>query len=578
MKARPEGTLGSATLRSVGWLACVSAALAWLDTNHYPPWPSFHGQLWAAVALLLGAAYVALDASQRSEKVQVGGLALLCYMLAATPWLQWLGGHLAFAGDAWIVSAYFAAAGASATVGRHVARRHGLRRLIDVVAAVLVVSATLSAWIALHQLFDLTYLRGVALGLPINAGGRVFANLAQPNHLALLLAMGALAFSWLHSARRISAVAAWPAIALLMTVLALTGSRAGLLAMLIAVAWLTLIVRASGHVLPRAFPWVYLALVALALAVDPAIRWFAGYTTEEAAAVQARLGTAGSRWLHWVTMLDASWQQPWAGFGWNQIGMAQYSVIHRHEGAGETLTSSHNAILDLMASLGAMPGLALAALGLVGAILVLRRSPTVESHFGCALLLVVVTGALLEFPHEYLYFLIPACVVLGGIQPRVERALQFAISAPVALAAVLVGTALTTVLALDYVKLEAAFRELRAREARIFLHTPPQRVEVTMLTQLNAYHRFALDRPGAMAGVSAESLNDIRRVVLRFPHWTALMHWANVLAVNGQPDAAQDVLRRICKLNNADTCSVAKQRWAYLTSQQPTLAVVEWPN
>ena len=97
---------------------------------------------------------------------------------------------------------------------------------VQVVAAAWLTAALLSSGIALLQYFDVE--APLFPWVNIAQPGQAFGNLRQPNQLASLLVIGALALRWWVQAGRVPASAAVAMGALLMAALAATASRVGL--------------------------------------------------------------------------------------------------------------------------------------------------------------------------------------------------------------------------------------------------------------------------------------------------------------------------------------------------------------
>src|SRR5262245_53302918 len=87
------------------WAVLWALALAapWLLPTHMIPWRAFHSDLLMAVAMLPAAFWVVL---RRRDPISLPPIGLAALGAAAIPVLQWAGGMMIFAGDAWIASVY----------------------------------------------------------------------------------------------------------------------------------------------------------------------------------------------------------------------------------------------------------------------------------------------------------------------------------------------------------------------------------------------------------------------------------------------------------------------------------------
>src|SRR6185369_2295516 len=87
-------------LRLVG-LMCLG--ISWLMPNHYLPWYAFHSDAMAFLAVF--AWLLSLEA-EGTKTISIPRLAVLVAAATALPWLQYAGGLLGFAGEAWLATLY----------------------------------------------------------------------------------------------------------------------------------------------------------------------------------------------------------------------------------------------------------------------------------------------------------------------------------------------------------------------------------------------------------------------------------------------------------------------------------------
>ena len=344
-------------------LGLMLVMLAFLMPGHYLPWASFQSQ-WVAG---LGAALVVISAArvagQAGRGITVPPLAILMLGYAAIPALQWICGQLHFASDAVLASAYFVALGLAMIGGRACTENRRDDWLNNFFAA-LIAAAGVSVALALAQWLSLDVSQvWVSVAPP---GARPFANLAQPNHLALLLTLGVVGTI---RARIRQALGGATASLLLMWLglgLVMTQSRTGWLMAALLVLW-------CGH------PWFRLhglslgkVVLAASIFVAAVLSWDGLNDALQLSHVNT-LGErmqAGPRSLIWQTMIEAIARAPWFGYGFNQITLAQQAVATEIEPVHRMLESAHNIVLD--AALWAGAPFALTLVLAVGAWLVLR--------------------------------------------------------------------------------------------------------------------------------------------------------------------------------------------------------------
>ncbi len=551
-------------------LVVVSALFAWTTPNHYPPWLSFHSEFAMAISTALAGALVLWSA--RRDRLLVPAITLLTLAAAVLPIAQLLGGVIAFAGDAWLVSLYLVGFALAQLTGYRATEFWTMARVVGLFEWVVLTGSLVSVWIALYQWQGLQYL-GI-LAIDIAGGTRPYANLIQPNQFATLLVLGVVATAFLYDRGRLGAASSLLLVATLGFGLAMTQSRAGLLEVLVIGALLV----ASRRTLDQQLKWPHVLLGAALLLALPfaweAVRGLSALTT--GGRDTAELATIGVRRIHWESMLDAIGRRPWIGYGWDQVGAAQFAVAPDHAMTGETLAQSHNLVLDLLVWNGIPLGLALTA-GLAwwfwaawrGA----RDSTTLLT---LASVVAVFVHAMLEYPLYYAYFLLPVGMLMGAISAGTMPRAAF--TAPKWLAPLLLVAACAAVFATarEYFRLEEDVRRWRFEQARLGMAAAPRRPsEVVLLTQLAHFLDFA--RTPERDGMTAEELDGMAAVVRRFASKENILRYAAALAINGRPKDASEVLRRVCKINPVSACDAMKSLWGALGKRKPAIAQVPWP-
>lgn len=260
----------------------------------------------------------------------------------------------------------------------------------------------LSALIALLQYFDLE--APLFPWVNIAQPGQAFGNLRQPNQLASLLVIGALALRWWVQAGRVPVGAALALGALLMAALAATASRVGLVALLacgMLVAWWAL--RAGrGQRAVLAVGGVVALYVLAALALPQLAQWADGVAGRD---MLERLRTAestcGSRLILWRNVLHLISLKPWTGWGWGELDYAHYITLYEGARFCHILDNAHNLPLHLAVELGVPVALAACA---ALAWLVWRGRPWAEQHhapLAWGVLAVIGIHSLVEYPLWY---------------------------------------------------------------------------------------------------------------------------------------------------------------------------------
>lgn len=541
---------------------CLSILLP----GHYPPWVSFQQEWLAAVGVaLIGAS--ALPAARRGGRIAWPAAARVALAVAAVPWLQWAAGQIAFVSDALLVSLFLAGFGLAIAAG---ASFTGARRaeVLDGLCTVFIAAAIVSTGMALWQWLRLG---GSLYVADLAPGFRPFANLAQPNHLSTLLGMAVAAVLRGYEARRIRGWVAALAIGWFGFGMLMTQSRTGwLFVAVVALGWFALR-RRAGLRLPAAA--VVAGVVAFAAGV---LLWsrLGDALMLHSVALEDRLASS-PRLLIWPVLIDSARQAPWFGYGWNQIGAAQLATALAHPSANHWYVYSHNLVLDLVLWVGMPLGLLLAALLAWWFVRQVRRCTDADRFALLLAITAVLLHALVEYPHAYLYFLLPVGLMMGLLEGGPQAAPARGLPAA-SLALPLAGMVVMLVwIGAEYLRVEEAFRQLRLVNARIGVDrvASAPAPDVWLLDAPREMHRMMNVKPGP--DWSAADLQRMREVAERFPTLPVMFRYAQVAGLNGQPDEAARALGLACKLNSERTCKELVAQWAELQSMHPALQGID---
>jgi O-antigen ligase len=555
---------------AVLWVAAVAAP--WLLPTHMIPWRAFHADWLMALVLLPGAFWAAL---RRREVFRVPLVAFGVLSVACIPLLQFAGGMMTFAGDAWVAAIYlFGLALAIVTGARFQQVAPG--RLVDTLFAAFAVAGLVSVGIALWQWLRLSPLRWADFDFILHYPGlgyRPFGNLGQSNHLATLLVWSLIAVWWAYLSGRVRGAVAIGAAAFLIVGITATQSRT---------AWLEMAVLLAGAALwhrplkgRRCLPaLIGLALLAVALAASWAT--INRVVDQEAARSLSAEMSAGLRPSAWWLFVDAALQRPWFGWGWNQIALAQSSVALDHPSLHYSFQNAHNVVLDLVVQNGLPLGL-LIALGL--AAWILAKARRVDTAAACLLwLAVTVLGvhALLEFPQNYAYFLLPAGLMIGALEAMCPQGAVWPVNRWAIVGALALAAVSTAWVGIEYNIAERNLERLRFERAHVGPSRNSQAPDLVLLTQLREFLRALRLRPEA--GMSEDQLELMRRVTRQYPSDGNHLMLAAMEGLNGKPDQAARTLERMCRMVPAQRCRDALATWGEMAKTTPALAKVVVPS
>lgn len=547
--------------------------LAFLLPNHEAPWQNFFHEYLAALAFVP----VVVVAFFRGLKFPP--LARLFVFLALVAWGQYFSGQLLFAGDAWLVTLYLLG-GACVIAAGHASESTASAWADDefnqLIWASVVFAGLLSVGIALHQWMELQRL--TVFLMEVGPGGRPYANLGQPNHLATLLLLGVVGCWYLWERRRIGSCAALFAALFLVFGLALTASRTPLVASLLAGA-VVIYFSAKGRV--RA-SWKVVASILsfyaiLMLSIESLGELL--YLGDVSAGAIRRSAGRDLRLEIWNDALQAIIRSPWLGYGWLQTPIAQLNVANGTQTLGQLLPSMHNLILDLAVWLG-VPLLLLVALVFAMEFVRKLRFPasvdTLAPWLGVG---IIGTHAMLEYAELYAYFFVPACWWLGQVSSRPKKQTHSSCCSTSVLKRSIHFVMLSAVLLLLIVagwegkSYQSDWEIKRYRSALMDKSIEvPERDSVVLshwdaFLELSAYDPFFTPRetPPKLAESAA----------YRFPYPSNLLKLAIIQAINGQESEASETMNKLCMLYRQVACESARATWVAVgKSQIPELARV----
>lgn len=551
-------------------LGALILVLAWLAPGHYVPWSSFQQQvLFGAGAWIVGMAALQV----RSGPVIIPGAAIAMGLVAVVPLLQHAVGLVEYRSDAVLSAAYLFATGLAAVIAFRMTSASA-DVFIGWLLATLLIAAVASTGLALWQWLRLPESVWVAQLPP---GGRPFGNIAQPNHLATLIAMGVMATIYLYEKRRLSGVTADLLLVVLGWGLVMTQSRTAWLFVALSVVWFLaqrkpLMLRSSRVVMTGAVVLFLIGVWGWAPLNDTLL------LSSPTALMEERM-TAGLRPLHWQTLWDAALRSPWFGYGWGQVVLAQQAAALDHPPSGEWLQHSHNHALDLVL----YNGLVLGAIFLGGIawwlFRQLRACRSVDQWALLGALGAMLVHAMVEFPFDYVYFALTAGFIVGALEALSPSARR-RIAAPVwsfALVLGLTGGVLSWV-GWEYLQVESAARQLRFVTLRIGLDKIPDAPvpEVWLLDQPRDFHRFVLSP--ARRNMAPDELEEFRRVVQRQPGPPAMLRYALAAGLNNRPEEAGRMLSLLCQMHPLKRCEEGRESWRVATSEYPELRAIPFPD
>lgn len=502
-------------------------------------------------------------------------LPLAIAILSLLPFMQFAVGILPFSGQAWLGTAYLWGLLLALLIGaRWEETTPG--RAADGLFLAIGIAAVVSVGIQLRQWLGTTPDDGeIQLWVANFAPGRPSANLGQPNQLATLLLWAVLACGWGVIRKKIHPLLAVCTVAYLLFGLALSQSRIALISMLT----ITLLVWFWRNIwVSRSVPWVVTGLFGFLLVCTFSLQYLSDLLQLDVQIRSASLG-GGSTQLRlkaYSLFVNAAWHQPWWGYGWYQVPVAQLAVAENNPSLSAFFSHSHNLFLDLILWCGLPIGILVSLFTLAWLLRCVRKVSTKEQAALCLFLIAVGLHAMVEFPLHYGYFLFPAGMVMGMLNHSQQNSVVMTTSRWTVMVIWLCTTALLIAIVRDYARVDDSFRIFRLESARIGNTQPGGPPNVLILNDMRAFIQNA--RTSVGPDISEKSLLQLRDVTYSFPSPGNLFNYAKALAFRRKPVEAEAWIQKIVKVLPAEVSHAQQQMWQAQSLTQPAMAIVQWPN
>lgn len=511
-------------------LGMLLLSTSWLVPNHYRPWPSFHSELMAFIAVTLLLISCLLNTSTKAMPWPKVAFFLLC--VAVIPWLQLALGVIRYGGDAFVVTLYFAGLLGAVLVGyAYKEAPSGVEVSVSGLMHAIWIGALGSAAIGLFQWFSLTGELSFFI-TESSLGERVTGNLSQSNHLSTLLLLGLVALAFVHEQRVIGSRVLLLAASLLSAVVVLTQSRTGILGA-IAIA-LFLLLKRKQFVSRLAAHWLvaWLALLISASQLLPVLSELLLMGGDRGVAFTDSSG----RWQLWKQFLYGLVQEPWFGYGWNQSAKAQMvgAIVYQGDLPSEY---AHNFVIDLLVWNGIPLGLLLIAAASYWLINRAWRSHGTAAVYAMAMLMPLLVHCLLEYPFTYGYFLLPAGLMVGVIEANLSSGATAIIKKRTVWSLMVFWFVAGSSFVYEYFLIEEDFRIVRFKEMRVGT-APADYVVPDIWISSHMAAMLKAARTQAKPNMAPEDLENLREVAERFVYVPLTYRYALALGLNGDADGA----------------------------------------
>jgi O-antigen ligase len=422
-------------------------------------------------------------------------------------------------------------------------------------AAALIVGGLFAVFCQVVQLFHMeTKFSPFVVAYNVTIERRPFGNMAQANHLATYIAFATAGALYLVQTRRLPVIV-WLVLSTIFSAgLALTVSRGPWLQMgviMVAGLWMAFIQGRStvaddpdgpasraGRSKTRAW-LIPIVLLVLFFAVNAAIRWAnlrfqlelgqsAAQRMQDANQIAPRLALWKYGWTMFLT-------HPLLGVGWGEFPLHQFEFV-RELGGVEIANNSHDIFIDLLAKTGLL-GMAIVSFSVVcWLVRVLRAPHTPARIFALSLLGVLMMHALVEYPQQYMFYLMPAMLIFGLLETRPLRWVSRSFSYGLYVVLVVLGLA----------SLYPILRDYNRSEVLYYGSQPAEQYRADPSFLFGAWGEYGAATLMPMNSQDlANKLVMHRQALALLPGETVLRRYAVLQALAGQSQDALDTIARL---------------------------------
>ncbi|MGI4813188.1 MAG: PglL family O-oligosaccharyltransferase [Janthinobacterium lividum] len=528
-------------------LACIAP---YAVVGHTYPIPTFYAEFVALVCYLCAAAClgVVVVSERAAPHLAVPKAALIPLVLAVVLVFQTLVLPTQQPTQNYLAACYLLAATLIIFTGYWATRLGLLELVVRVCAVALIAGGLFAVFCQVVQLLNMEarFTPFVVL-YRIAVDRRPFGNMAQANHLASYIAFALAGSVYLVQRRKMPLLVWIPFAAIFCLGQALTVSRTpwlqtavvfvGALLMSALERGLDMRMRPITAMLRR---WsVPVLLIVVFVCVNLAVRWantrFGLHLAESAADRFQDVGQLSPRltlWRYGWTMFTG---HPILGVGWGEFPNYQYLLVERL-GRVEIANNSHDIVIDLLAKTGLVG--ALVVFGGLALWAIRAASTRINSArtFCFMLLGIFVMHALVEYPQQYMFFLLPAAFAIGLLETGEARYLKPSVGHSMYGLMTLFGLVMLYPISTDYHRAEVLYYGAH----------PEQQYRADPSKFFGAWGQYGLAtllpiNPDALPGKLAMH----RRAISLLPGETVVRRYALLLALAGRDDEAMTQVQRL---------------------------------
>lgn len=505
------------------------SSFSFLLPNHYDPWRTAYQDFLMFLVFIV----IFLNIFINQKNILIDRKILGVFLFSIIPILQFLFGKIYFFGDALLASIYIFSFGCAILVGFNIRQYLDIEKILKFLCFILLFSAFISIYITLKQWLLLT--NGGIWMAEVPIGGRPFANFAQPNNCASFLVISVIAVLYIYEKRIINKFTGSLLAFLILFCLALTQSRSvWLFAVCFFIWWFWKTKNLKMRLKRFSLFYFLIFFIISALSISFISNILGILSTTD---VITRATTGHLRIPMWHQMLLAISKEPLWGYGWNQVSVAQLSVYLEYP-ILEWTEHSHNIILDLLIWNGIPIGILIITFFSMWLWRLSLLAKSLEVFITLSMIGVLVVHAMLEFPLEYAFFLLPLGLLLGIVYFNDKDIKVIKIPRSI-------GISFWCGLIILYIWIFIEYRIIEKDVQLVSfelmnmgdLHSESDAPNVILLTQLRERVRFLRTEP--VSYMSKDQLDWMKKITYRYGTSNNLYRYSQALALNNQFKSAE---------------------------------------
>ncbi|MFZ6815438.1 Wzy polymerase domain-containing protein [Undibacterium sp. Rencai35W] len=521
----------------------IFLTMSYVHPHHIHPYRTYYHDILTVFALFIISSYLAIFQSPRLITPQV--VIIPVFGIGAI-FLQMFFDIVLIQSDLLLPSLYFLFFGLALVVGASYAYpESGAESICCALAIAHLLAALLSVIMQVIQAigFDASPLI-MYIAPSAQPFMRPYANVAQPNQLALLFCFGLASIWWLYQRFLIRKAFVVSLVIAMLWGLALTQSRIGWL--IVPVFILISIFRIEkGRTVSR---WLIVALGILYVGFVVSLPVLGELIGFASGSVADHVGGRSER----LVLMQQAWhmalQHPWLGVGWFGFGAEQVNIAADF-GSSTYAEHSHNLILNFLAELGFPATIVIfSVLGWWFLRACILPRATVNSRFANLFFVAVFIHSMVEFPLWYAFVLIPVGILMGMMHQLRWPSEGVRVNPWVIVSIFMVACLALILITFDYQRVTAGFRALRWEQSGYVIQKQVlEKPTFTLFPQFFDYFKFS--KLVAREGMSGEEIAFAERMSHRFGYVHVLSKMAEIYVLNGQPEKAKRMMLTLQRLH-----------------------------